>query len=143
MKNGKIQFFENKKFAQRGMRKKRNVYLAGVYVRRIEDTTEAIWSSKVFLVTISELNKKAYVHIEDWRNYPLQGGKYPYVYVDCIYLQRNWSGEFENVTIAIYYLSFPVPWQILWLKCSWQYMLRRVKKLLVKRPELWLMNCAL
>ena len=32
--------------------------------------------------TISELNKKAYVHIEDWRNRPLQGGRYPYVYVD-------------------------------------------------------------
>ena len=31
---------------------------------------------------ISELNKKAYVHIEDWRKRPLQGGKYPYVYVD-------------------------------------------------------------
>ena len=32
--------------------------------------------------TISELNKKAYVHIEDWRARPLQGGRYPYVYVD-------------------------------------------------------------
>ncbi len=32
--------------------------------------------------TISKLNKKAYVHIEDWRNRPLQGAPYPYVYVD-------------------------------------------------------------
>lgn len=39
--------------------------------------------------TISELNKKAYVHIEDWRNRPLQGGRYPYVYVGGIYLRRN------------------------------------------------------
>ncbi len=31
---------------------------------------------------ISELNEKAYGHIEEWRNRPLQGGKYPYVYVD-------------------------------------------------------------
>ena len=46
--------------------------------------------------TISELNKKAYVHIEDWRNRPLQGGKYPYVYVDGIYLRRNWGGEYEK-----------------------------------------------
>ena len=51
--------------------------------------------------TISELNKKAYVHIEDWRNRPLQGGRYPYVYVDGIYLRRNWGGEFENVTILV------------------------------------------
>ena len=37
-------------------------------VRRVEDITEALWGSKVSPATISELNKKAYVHIEDWRN---------------------------------------------------------------------------
>ena len=73
------------------------MYLAGVSVRRVEDITEALWGSKVSPATISELNKKAYVHIEDWRNRPLQGGRYPYVYVDGIYLRRNWGGEFENV----------------------------------------------
>ena len=53
------------------------MYLAGVSVRRVEDITEALWGSKVSPATISELNKKAYVHIEDWRNRPLQGGRYP------------------------------------------------------------------
>lgn len=57
--------------------------------------------SKVSPSTISELNKKAYVHIEDRRNRPLQGGKYPYVYVDVIYLRRNWGGEYENVAILV------------------------------------------
>src|SRR5699024_2210730 len=74
---------------------------AGGAVRRVEDITEALWSSKVSPATISELNKKAYVHIEDWRNRPLQGGKYPYVYVDGIYLRRNWGGEYENVAILV------------------------------------------
>ena len=77
------------------------MYLAGVSVRRVEDITEALWGSKVSPATISELNKKAYVHIEDWRNRPLQGGHYPYVYVDGIYLRRNWGGEFENVAILV------------------------------------------
>ena len=77
------------------------MYLAGVSVRRVEDITEALWGSKVSPSTISELNKKAYVHIEDWRNRPLQGGKYPYVYVDGIYLRRNWGGEYENVSILV------------------------------------------
>ena len=77
------------------------MYLAGVSVRRVEDITEALWGSKVSPSTISELNKKAYVHIEDWRNRPLQGGKYPYVYVDGIYLKRNWGGECENVAILV------------------------------------------
>ena len=49
------------------------MYLAGVSVRCVEDITEALWSSKVSPATISELNKKAYVCIEDWRNRPLQG----------------------------------------------------------------------
>jgi len=77
------------------------MYLAGVSVRRVEDITEALWGSKVSPSTISELNKKAYVHIEDWRNRPLQGGKYHYVYVDGLYMRRNWGGEYENVSILI------------------------------------------
>ena len=77
------------------------MYLAGVSVRRVEDITEALWGSKVSPATISELNKKAYVHIEEWRNRPLQGGKYPYVYVDGIWLKRNWGGEYQNVSILV------------------------------------------
>ncbi|PKM73091.1 MAG: IS256 family transposase [Firmicutes bacterium HGW-Firmicutes-16] len=77
------------------------MYLAGVSVRRVEDITEALWGTKVSASTVSELNKKAYVDIEDWRNRPLQGGKYPYVYVDGIYLRRNWGGEYENVAILV------------------------------------------
>ena len=67
----------------------------------MEGVTEALWGSKVSPATISELNKKTYVHIEDWRNRPLQGGRYPYVYVDGIYLRRNWGGEYENVAILL------------------------------------------
>ena len=76
------------------------MYLAGVSVRRVEDISEALWGSKVSASTISELNKKAYVHIEEWRNRELKG-EYPYVYVDGIYLKRNWGGEFENVSILV------------------------------------------
>lgn len=53
------------------------MYLAGVSVRRAEDIAEALWGSKVSPATISEPNKKSYVCIEDWRNRPLQSGKYP------------------------------------------------------------------
>lgn len=77
------------------------MYLAGVSVRRVEDITEALWGTKVSASTVSELNKKAYVHIEEWRNRPLQGGKYPYVYVDGIYMRRNWGGEYENVSVLV------------------------------------------
>ena len=49
--------------------------------------------------TVSEMNKKAYVHIEDWRNRPLQGGRYPYVYVDGIYWLR--SRDLDGVKLIV------------------------------------------
>lgn len=76
------------------------MYLAGVSVRRVEDITEALWGSRVSAGTVSELNKKVYVRIEEWRQRPLQG-KYPYVYLDGIYLKRNWGGEYENVAVLV------------------------------------------
>lgn len=77
------------------------MYLAGVSVRRVEDITEALWGCKVSASTISKLNKKVYEHIEQWRSQPLEGGKYPYVYVDGIYLKRNWGGEYENIAVLV------------------------------------------
>lgn len=50
------------------------MYPVGISVLRVEDITEALWGSKVSLATISELNKKAYVHIEAWRNRPYRAG---------------------------------------------------------------------
>jgi transposase-like protein len=76
------------------------MYLAGVSVRRVEDITEALWGTKVSAGTVSNLNKKVYTHIEAWRNRPLKGS-YPYVYVDGIYLKRNWGGEYENIAVLI------------------------------------------
>jgi len=76
------------------------MYLAGVSVRRVEDITEALWGTKVSPGTISNLNKKAYEHIEKWRNRPLRE-EYPYIYVDGIFLKRCWGEEFENISILV------------------------------------------
>lgn len=76
------------------------MYLAGVSVRRVEDITEALWGTKVSPGTISNLNKKAYEHIEQWRTRPLSG-RYPYVYVDGVYLKRSWGGEIQNVSVLV------------------------------------------
>ena len=76
------------------------MYLAGVSVRRVEDITEALWGTKVSPGTISNLNKKAYEHIETWRTRPL-ADSYPYVYVDGVYLKRSWGGEIQNVSILV------------------------------------------
>ncbi len=76
------------------------MYLAGVFVRRVEDITEALWGTKVSPGTISSLNKKTYEHIEQWRTRPLSG-RYPYVYVDGVYLKRSWGGEIQNVSVLV------------------------------------------
>lgn len=76
------------------------MYLAGVSVRRVEDITELLWGTKVSSGTISNLNQKAYKHIEEWHQRPLTG-EYPYVYVDGIYLKRCWGGEIQNVSVLV------------------------------------------
>ena len=64
------------------------------------NTTETLWGTKVSSGTISNLNQKAYKHIEEWRQRPLTG-EYPYVYVDGIYLKRCWGGEIQNVSVLV------------------------------------------
>lgn len=59
----------------------RDVYLAGVFVRRVEDITEALRGTKVSASLVSELNQKINAQIEARREAPL-GGEYAYVYVD-------------------------------------------------------------
>ncbi len=60
------------------------MYLASVSVCRVEDITEALWGSKVSSGTISNLNKKAYAHIEEWLNRQFSSEEYPYVFVVSI-----------------------------------------------------------
>ncbi len=76
------------------------MYLAGVSVRRAEDITEALRGTKVSPSTISNLNKKAYEHIEKWRTRPLSG-RYPYVYADGVCLKRSRGGEIQNVSVLV------------------------------------------
>lgn len=76
------------------------MYLAGVSVRRVEDITEALWGTKVSPGTISNLNKKVYTKIEEWRNRAIVE-EFPYVYLDGIVLKRSWGGEVSNVSVLV------------------------------------------
>ena len=76
------------------------MYLAGVSVRRVEDITEALWGSRVSPSTISDLNQKIFERVEEWRNRPLEP-RYPYVFVDGIWLKRSWGGEVQNVSVLV------------------------------------------
>lgn len=76
------------------------MYLAGVSVRRVEDITEALWGTRVSPSTVSDLNKKIYATIEQWRNRPIVG-EHPYVYLDGIVMKRSWAGEVRNVSLLV------------------------------------------
>ena len=76
------------------------MYLAGVSTRRVEDITEALWGTRVSSSTVSELNKKIYGKIEEWRNRPIEG-EHPYVYLDGIWLKRCWGGEVRNLAVLV------------------------------------------
>jgi transposase-like protein len=76
------------------------MYLAGVSVRRVEDITEALWGSRVSPSTVSDLNKKVYERIEEWRKRPIERS-HPYVYLDGIFLKRSWGGEVRNVAVLV------------------------------------------
>jgi transposase-like protein len=76
------------------------MYLAGVSVRRVESITEALWGTKVSPGTLSNLNKKVYEKIEEWRNRKITG-EHPYVYLDGIYLKRSWGGEVKNIAVLV------------------------------------------
>ena len=73
------------------------MHLVGVSTRHIEDVSEILWGSSVSAATVSNLNDKAF---EEWRCRPL-ARRYPYVFVDGIYLKRSWGGSFENVAVMV------------------------------------------
>lgn len=76
------------------------MYYAGVSMRRVEDITQALWGTRVSPSTVSNLNKKIYGKIDDWRNRSIEGS-HPYVYLDGISLKRSWGGEVRNVSVLV------------------------------------------
>lgn len=76
------------------------MYLAGVSMRRVESITEILWGQKVSSGTISNLNQKCFAQIEEWRSKKLTE-KYPYVFVDGIFLKSCWGGSFENASVLV------------------------------------------
>jgi len=76
------------------------MYLAGVSVRRVEDITEALWGTKVSASTVSELNQKLYLRLDEWLARPLTGA-YAYVYLDGLWLKKSWGGEVQTVSVLV------------------------------------------
>lgn len=76
------------------------MYLVGVSTRSVEDVAQILWDKGVSAGTVSNLNKKAFASVEEWRTRPL-ACDYPYVFVDGTYVKRNWGGAYESVAVLV------------------------------------------
>jgi transposase-like protein len=74
--------------------------LAGVSVRRVEDITEALWGTRVGPSTVSGLSQKIDARIRAWRERPITG-EHPYVYLDGVWLNREFGGEVRPVAVLV------------------------------------------
>jgi putative transposase len=62
------------------------MYLAGVSARRVEDTTPALWGTRV------SATQKIYGKIDEWRERPVVG-EFTDVFLDGLWLKRSWGGK--------------------------------------------------
>lgn len=76
------------------------MYIAGVSTRRVSDITEALFGAGVSSSAMSELNKKVYERLEEWRNRALEKA-YPYVYLDGMVMSRRWTGEVSHFSVLV------------------------------------------
>ena len=121
------------------------MYYAGVSMRRVEDITDALWGSRVSPSTISEMNQKVAVQIDEWRNRKLDGD-HGYVWLDAIWLKRSWGGEIRNVSVLVaigvgedgYREVLGVQEGLREDKESWQDFLKRLKARGLKGTELFI-----
>ncbi|KAB5967313.1 IS256 family transposase, partial [Bifidobacterium adolescentis] len=78
----------------------RDMYLAGVSTRRVDDISQLLWGERMPSQTLSDKLKKIYKEIDQWRTRPLES-EYPYVFVDGVWHKRSWGGRVENVSVLV------------------------------------------
>jgi transposase-like protein len=66
----------------------------------VEDITEALWGTRVSPGTVSNLNKKLYAKIDEWRQ-PTIEGDHPYIFLGGIVMKRTSAGEARNVSLLV------------------------------------------
>ena len=65
------------------------MYLAGVSTRQVEDISRLLWGERMPSQTLSDKLKRVYEDIDQWRNRPLSGHSYPYLFVDGMWRQAH------------------------------------------------------
>ena len=76
------------------------MYLSGVSTRKVADVTQALCGVRKSSSAQSDLNKRLYGRLKDWRGRTIDG-HYPYVYLDGIVMSMRFGEGVENVSLLI------------------------------------------
>jgi putative transposase len=75
-------------------------YLEGVSTRRVEDVARALGIERLSKSQVSEMAKSLDAMVEAFRNRPLDGGPYTYVWVDALVQRVREDGRVQNVAVV-------------------------------------------
>jgi transposase-like protein len=76
-------------------------YLAGVSTRRVEGLVQAMGIEGISRSQVSEMAKELDGMVEAFRNRPLDGGAYAYVWIDALVQRCREEGRVVNVATAV------------------------------------------
>lgn len=75
-------------------------YLAGVSTRRVDKLVGQLGIERMSKSQVSELAKSLDEIVEGWRNRPLDGSPYPYVWLDALAMKVREGGRIVNVAVV-------------------------------------------
>lgn len=75
------------------------MYLSGVSTRKIAGITEALSRVKIGKDAVSRISRRLEEEQRAWRERPLKGKSYPYLYLDATYLKVNWGASVTSLAL--------------------------------------------
>ena len=75
------------------------MYLSGISVRKIAGVTEALSRVKVGKDAVSRIARRLEKGQKGWRERPLKGKAYPYLYLDATYLKVRWGASVTSMAL--------------------------------------------
>jgi putative transposase len=76
-------------------------YVLGVSTRKVEDLVQTLGIARLSKSQVSELAKSLDTSVADFRARPLDGGPYPYVWLDATMIRCRDDGRIVNVAVLI------------------------------------------
>ena len=76
-----------------------DMYLSGISVRKIASVTDALSRVRIGKDAVSRIASRLEEEQKAWRERPLEGKAYPYLYLDATYLKVRWVASVTNLAL--------------------------------------------